>query len=53
MEAPTAAFRDTTPPLIEAELRRHCSYYMLVGGATWGSLFELGDVSRDSARAIL
>ena len=27
--------------------------FMLVGGATWGSLFELGDVSRDSARAIL
>ena len=28
IEAPVVGFRDTTPPPIKAELRRHCSYYI-------------------------
>jgi hypothetical protein len=32
MEAPAAAFRNTTPPLIEAELQRRCGYYIYVEG---------------------
>jgi len=32
MEAPAVGFRDTTPPLIEAELRRRCGYYIHVKG---------------------
>ena len=32
MEAPAAAFRDTTPPLTEAELWRRYRYYVHVEG---------------------
>ena len=34
IEAPTVGFRDTTPPLIEAELRRRYSYYIYIKGVT-------------------
>ena len=32
IEAPAVGFRDTTPPLIEAELRRRYSYYIYIKG---------------------
>ena len=30
MEAPAVGFRDTTPPLIEVELRQRCSYSIYI-----------------------
>ena len=32
IEAPAVGFRNTTPPLIEAELWRRCSYYIYIKG---------------------
>ena len=32
IEAPAAAFCNTTSPLIEVELRRRCGYYIYVKG---------------------
>jgi len=32
MEAPAVGFYNTTPPPIEAELRRRCGYYIYIEG---------------------
>jgi len=32
LSAPAVGFRDTTPPLMEAELWRRCGYYVYIEG---------------------